>query len=173
MGAPIGQLCATVVLALVCVVALAACGSGGGAGGAGHRADVAFADCMRIHGVPDFPDPLPTGGFPRGSGGSQSPASRTALRACINLLRSGSGSRHGPAGAQLAAALKYARCMRAHGVPTFSDPVTSVARGSTNVIVDGGILFRLGTSIDPEAPAFQKADAACGGRPPGGHPQGG
>jgi hypothetical protein len=63
--------------------------------------------------------------------------------------------------------------MRAHGVPTFPDPATSLASGTANVIVDGPILFPLGSSIDPQAPAFQQADAACGGQPRGGHPQGG
>jgi hypothetical protein len=63
--------------------------------------------------------------------------------------------------------------MRAHGVPTFPDPVTSLANRTINVIEQGGILFPLGSSIDPQAPAFQQADAICGGQPRGGHPQGG
>ena len=47
----------------------AGCGGGGGSPGASrpavHQELVAFAHCMRSHGVPDWPDPLPQGGFPR------------------------------------------------------------------------------------------------------------
>jgi hypothetical protein len=170
----VGYLCARIVLAVACIAAVTACGSGGSAGGvatgSGSTADVQFAECMRTHGVPEFPDPLPGGGFPRV--GRQSPASRTAHRACIHLLKAGSGARHGPTRAELAAALNYARCMRAHGVPDFSDPVTSLASRNTNVIVDGLILFPLSPSTDPSAPAFQRADGICG-QPRTGHPQGG
>jgi hypothetical protein len=133
---------------------------------------VKFADCMRAHGVPDFPDPLPGGGFPRSPGGSRSPASRTAVRGCVHFLKAGGGAQQAPTRAELTAALTYSRCMRAHGVSNFPDPVTRLASPRTNVIVDGPILFPLGPSIDPQAPAFQHADAVCG-QPRGGHPQGG
>ena len=68
---------AGVLAALVVGVALlaAACGGGGGSPGKSrpkvHQELVAFAHCMRAHGVPDLPDPLPDGGFPRtGTGNS-------------------------------------------------------------------------------------------------------
>ena len=60
------------VLAVVAAVAVlaTACGgaclrsSGGSAstGSATYRADLAYAQCMRTHGVPNFPDPNPSGG---------------------------------------------------------------------------------------------------------------
>jgi hypothetical protein len=62
--------------------------------------------------------------------------------------------------------------MRAHGVTDFPDPATSLVQRNTNVIVQGGILFPLGSSINPQAPTFQRADAACG-RTPRGQPKGG
>jgi hypothetical protein len=127
---------------------------------------------MRAHGVPSFPDPLPSGGFPRGAGGAQSPAAQTARRACIHLLKAGSGGRHTPTSAELAAALAYARCMRAHGVPSFHDPVTSLPSRNVNVLAEGPIIFPLDPSIDPQAPEFRLADAACG-QPRGGSPKGG
>jgi hypothetical protein len=127
---------------------------------------------MRAHGVPDFPDPLRTGGFPRNPAGMQSPASRAAQKACIHLLKAGSGVRQAPTGAELAAAVRYSRCMRAHGVPTFPDPVTSLTSHNVNVIVQGPILFPLDPGIDPSAPAFQRANAACG-QAPRGQPHGG
>jgi hypothetical protein len=170
----VGDMCARVALAVVCIAAATACGSGGSADatatGAGSSADVQFARCMRAHGVPGFPDPLPGGGFPRV--GAQSPASRTAQTACIHLLRAGSGVHRAPTSAELAAALRYARCMRAHGVPEFPDPVSSLTSRNVNVIVDGPILFPLSPSIDPGAPAFQRADGMCG-QVRHGHPQGG
>jgi hypothetical protein len=53
------------IAALALGVALLAAGCGGGGGSPGksrplvHQELVAFAHCMRTHGVPDFPDPLP------------------------------------------------------------------------------------------------------------------
>ena len=160
-------------LALVCAAGVTGCGTAGHPNQPGGQADVQFADCMRAHGVSNFPDPLPTGGFPRGAAGPPTPASTTALRACMPVLHAGEGSRHAPSAGRLAAALRYARCIRAHGVPRFPDPVTSPASHDVNVIDDAGILFPVGTEVDPGSPAFQRADATCGGRPRGGHPQGG
>jgi subtilase family serine protease len=86
------------VLAVGAAVAvLAACGgsassSGGSAsaGSATYRMDLAFAKCMQTHGVPNFPDPNPSGaigisGQPQGN----SPAAR-AYDACKQLLVAGS-----------------------------------------------------------------------------------
>jgi subtilase family serine protease len=85
-------------LAVVAAVAvLTACGgspspSGGSAstGSATYRADLAYAQCMQTHGVPDFPDPNPSAainisGHPTGN----SPAAR-ANDACEHLLSAGS-----------------------------------------------------------------------------------
>jgi hypothetical protein len=166
-----------IALAVVSSAAVAGCGSGDISFDATTRntgAAVKFADCMRTHGVSDFPDPLPSGGFPRR--GSQSPASKAAQKSCIHLLKASIGSRRTPSTAELAAALKYARCMRAHGVPNLPDPVTSPPAPSTNVIIVGAIFFAVGSTIDPGAPAFRHADRLCaglGGPAPRGHPQGG
>ena len=87
-------------LAVVAAAAvLTACGgspssSGGSAPAesATYRANLAYAQCMRTHGVPGFPDPHPSGGFsisisghPHGS----SPVAR-ANDACQQLLPAGS-----------------------------------------------------------------------------------
>ncbi|HJY02302.1 MAG TPA: S53 family peptidase [Streptosporangiaceae bacterium] len=85
-------------LAVVAAVAvLTACGgspssSGGSASTAPatYRADLAYAQCMQTHGVPDFPDPNPSAdisisGQPHGN----SPAAR-ANDACEHLLPAGS-----------------------------------------------------------------------------------
>jgi len=73
-------------------VALLAAGCGGATPASTTRSsdykkDVAFAHCMRSHGVPDWPDPVPHGGFPRTSAG-QSPRFGSARGACHHLLPS-------------------------------------------------------------------------------------
>src|ERR1700744_959348 len=55
--------------------------------------------------------------------------------------------------------LKFAGCMRAHGVSNFPDPSSS-----------GGIDIAPGSGLDPQAPAFQAAQKACGKLLPGGGP---
>jgi hypothetical protein len=83
---------------------------------------VKFAACMRENGYPDFPDPKASGEFPS-FGISVSPAVWVkALRACKELRPPGSFSAH-MSPKELSAALKFARCIRAHGVKDFPDPV--------------------------------------------------
>ena len=57
--------------------------------------------------------------------------------------------------------LKYARCMRADGVPKFPDPAAG-----------GGFLFQAGSEIDPSSPVFKTAQAKCTKLLPGGGPPG-
>ena len=104
-------------LALVAAaVVLTACGgspssSGGSAPAesATYRADLAYAQCMRTHGLPGFPDPHPSGGFSIGISGhphGNSPVAR-ANDACEQLLLAGStrtGSATAPAAASPAGA---------------------------------------------------------------------
>jgi hypothetical protein len=167
----------TLAAALACAAALAACGSGASSVGRTHAAGagpgLTFAQCMRAHGVPIFPDPSPGGGFQRGPGtDSRSPAFQTAQAGCIHILKAG-GSRPAPTAAERAALLTFARCMRAHRVPNFPDPVTSVASRSTNVLVEGGMMFPIGSQIDLQSPAYEHAAAACGQGRPTGQPKGG
>ncbi|MGH8258592.1 MAG: hypothetical protein ACREUG_02770 [Steroidobacteraceae bacterium] len=57
-------------------------------------------------------------------------------------------------------ALEYARCMRAHGVPSFPDPQPN-----------GGFLFKVGAGMDSSSPSYAAAQATCskfmGGITPG------
>ena len=83
---------------------------------------VKFSECMRENGYPDFPDPKASGEFPS-FGISVSPAVWVkALRACKELQPPGSFSAH-LSTKELSAALKFAQCVRAHGVKDFPDPV--------------------------------------------------
>ena len=83
---------------------------------------VKFTECMHKNGVGDFPDPNASGEFPS-FGISVTPAVWTsAVHACKALQPPGSLSAH-MTPAQLSAAVKFAQCVRAHGVKDFPDPV--------------------------------------------------
>jgi hypothetical protein len=120
-------------LALIAMIALiSACGSSAPSGGASntasnHAAAVKFAECMRHNGVSQFPDPPASGnltidGVVNGSSlDPNSPAFTQAMSACKNLEPPGfTGQKATPQ--QASARLKFARCMRANGVPDFPDP---------------------------------------------------
>lgn len=82
---------------------------------------VKFAECVRAHGVPHFPDPDITGNF--NFAVDVSAATFTAaVNACKALQPPGTLSSHRSA-KQQSAALSFAQCVRANGVPDFPDPV--------------------------------------------------
>ena len=101
---------------------------------AGHAArsassSLAFSACMRSHGVHNFPDPS------AGSNGQQvtiqqgsgidpnSPAFQAAQRSCQSLLPAGKTAGGGSVSpAERARILRYAACIRTHGVPNYPDP---------------------------------------------------
>ncbi len=152
---------ALAVVAAAVAVLTAACGgspssSAGSAstGSATYRAELAFAQCMRTHGVPNFPDPNPSGGFSVSgqlNGNPSGPAAQ-AHNACRHLLPSGSATTGtgSVTQAQLNQALKIAQCLRAHGEPNFPDP--AVVNGSLNFTVQPGVLG---------SARFQAAVKAC------------
>ena len=80
--------------AVSCVVALAACGSShrpsSTTGSRTSSPAIEFADCMRAHGVPSFPDPS-EGGGPTNLAGTGTPAFKSASRACARLAPGGTG----------------------------------------------------------------------------------
>jgi hypothetical protein len=81
---------------------------------------VRFAECIREHGVSDFPDPDAKGEFQYGV--SVSPAVwQKAVDACKDLQPPGSlSSKRSPK--QQTASLKFAQCIRDNGVKDFPDP---------------------------------------------------
>jgi hypothetical protein len=126
---------------------------------------LAFAKCMRAHGVPNFPDPKPPGEIPTvhvtepaPSGGftanPNSPAYQAASNDCRPLA---DASPVAPGGANqvIASQLKFAVCMRGHGVPNFPDPT------STGEIGDDGAI----DGVNQNSPAFQSAEKTCGKAP--------
>ena len=115
---------------------------------------VAYAHCVRSHGVPNYPDPGNGGALPKTSPqhlGVSSSQLQAAQRACQRLLPS-TASFHQqtqqcmltgdcpPALVRqiLTAELRLARCMRAHGVPNWPDPtIDSEGRPAFNVSARG------------------------------------
>ena len=129
------------------------------AGGSGASAGffqqaLAYAQCMRAHGVANFPDPNWNGGAqPLNLAGidTNSPTYKTAVQACRQYAPPGENNPNLQAQARTQA-LKFAQCMRAHGEPKFPDPSNS---GGQQSITQYG--------IDPNTPTFKAANEACQG----------
>jgi hypothetical protein len=156
------------LLLAVAVILAAGCGSGsresgqprsaasgGGsqaAGGVASAASLKFSRCMRDHGI-DIPDPdaqgrmkvTPDSGF---NPANPSPQAKSAQKACSKYLGPGSFSRADQQRLQ-EAALRFARCMRAHGVH-FPDPNFS-----------GGTVMLGGAEVNPNDPTTVAANKAC------------
>ena len=164
------------VLAITASIALltAACGSttdgSGGARSPDGSSDaaklVAYAHCLTAHGVAGVSvgsgDTLTinsaSGQMTLAGGGGippqvadQSPALESAAKACNSLLPNGARKPpSGQASAQdLQQALKYAQCLRKHGVPNMPDP-------SSN-----GEFAMAGTGINTQSPQFEAAQQDC------------
>jgi hypothetical protein len=136
-------------LALIATVAcISACGSSapaatgtsGGNNPALHaQKAVKFAECMRRNGVTTFPDPDASGkltidAVANGSSlDTSTPAFKQAISACKGLEPAGfTGSKR--SSQQQSAALRFAQCIRAHGVKDFPDPVPDGPLVDTNRI---------------------------------------
>jgi hypothetical protein len=129
-----------------------------------YKDELRYTECMRAHGVPNFPDPSADGGFslPVGVGPSSA-----AVAACQKLLPGigALGSGPAPTSAELAKWVKLSQCMRAHGVSDFPDPTTSVPSNRTGIgeISDrDGVILIFPTGFDQQSPLFTRAAAACG-----------
>ena len=157
--------------AIVVAVLIAGCGgSSSGGGGVAHvnssttaksatktktkASALAYSQCIRAHGVPNFPDPNSSGEILlTPSVNTDTAAYQSAHNDCKSLEPAPPVD---PAASsqRLAAAVKFATCMRAHGVPDFPDP-----QGTSN----GGIGFSATPGgSDTSSPAFQRADQKCG-----------
>jgi hypothetical protein len=151
------------VVGMMVVVLLAGCSASGGAGAAttttSGQQDVAavwreLVRCARANGMPNLPDPqIDSNGranFPNGT--PDPPASvRRACQAIYDRLPpSARGDEERPP-ADMQALLRYAQCMREHGVADFPDPD---AQG--NFRAQPG-----STKLNPKSPTFQRALQAC------------
>ncbi len=132
-----------------------------------QEAFLAYARCMRENGI-DMPDPQVNGpmvtiGDPgsgasgsASGGGGLNPQDETFKKAdetCKHFLSSIIQEGNGPpalSAEQQEAMLKFAQCMREHGVD-MPDPK------------DNGMAFQIGGGTDPNSGDFKKADEACRG----------
>ena len=151
-------------------LAVVACGSSAKSSGgvASVRSPLKEAQCMRSHGVSNFPDPSPGGPsvIPNWIN-PNAPAFLSAQKECAKFL-GGGGSPQAASASEKVALLNLARCMRAHGLANFPDPTTSPPpapppgshRG--NAVGIGGVylVFPL------QSPALTRAEAKCGFRAP-------
>ncbi|MGB9113118.1 MAG: hypothetical protein WCF24_10380 [Acidimicrobiales bacterium] len=121
-----------------------------------YQYTLSYAECMRTHGMPNFPDPVRSD---RGisfnpQADSKSPQFSSANNSCKHLLPDNGGM---PTAAQVAAEttkiLEWAQCMRTHGLPNFPDPK----------IISNSHQFGIQLNrVDPNSPQFKTAQKACG-----------
>jgi hypothetical protein len=119
----------------------------GPSSGSSQMGAVAFAQCVRTHGVPDFPDPQ-NGHFLISGSDQNNPNFQSAVQACQHLLPGGSATNGGGGGSNSSAELKFAHCMQTHGVPNFPDPTNNGALG-------------IPAGVNANSPQFQSAFKAC------------
>jgi len=163
----------TSVVAVAAFSLLAAgCGGGGGSAGVASVASstttatttpqnglLAFSQCMRSSGVPNFPDPQHYAGgnvkLTIHQDGGSTQKFQAALSACNHLLpANGGGSQQTAqqARTRLADELSFARCMRSHGVARFPDPTPQGELSVAMVQAQG---------IDVHSPAILRVVQTC------------
>jgi hypothetical protein len=114
---------------------------------------VRFAECIRAHGVPDFPDPNGKNEFEYGV--SVTPAVwKRATAACKDLQPPGTLSSKRTHKEQ-SGALEFAQCMRDNGVKDFPDPANG------DPLIDTTKIPSLGDGDPRTDPVFAPAMDKC------------
>ena len=177
--------------AFAAAVALAACGgssgpnnsnnsnhsnnsaNSGSSSAAFHADELKVSQCIRAHGVPNYPDPGSSGEMQSQSSGNGSvTVNGVKLDATPQTLQNAQKAcaKYAPVGpavsaSQLASikqgAVKMAECMRANGVPNFADPTVKTGSGGHGVGISIGTPS--GGNINIHSPAFEAASAKCRG----------
>jgi len=127
---------------------------------------LAYAKCMRAHGIANFPDPTVQDnahnkgvGFSLNGINTNSPQVKAAAKTCQRQTGFGHLSA-AQLQAGMSAMLKFAECMRSHGIANFPDPVENSHQ----------IGFNIDGSIDQSSARFKAAQKACQPLLPGGGP---
>ena len=146
-----------------------ACGGNGNSpalsGTANYQKALAYAQCMRAHGEPSYPDPTSNGGFiiDGRKDHLNGQLMQSANKTCQHLLPKTPPMTAARQKQVTAEALKYVACMRTHGIPDMPDPVVNAQ----------GVEFRIGTGTSKGGPVsaiVQNAMHACQKLLPGGPP---
>jgi hypothetical protein len=155
-------------------LALAACGGSASGSAATQEKEkekdlVKFAQCMREHGV-NVSTPSSGSGEIKitGTGSANNPHSLEAAQSACKRYQPSAGKQNISPAERAAledASLKFAQCMRSHGV-NVPNPTTSAGAAGFSIRIQGGP-----GSVNPSSPSFQAAQKACQGlmpKPPGG-----
>jgi hypothetical protein len=135
---------------------------GSGSSGSSQNATDAglkYGQCMRAHGVTNFPEPNGDPGAPQTGGpvdiGSQQ--YQNAEKICAPLVAGVKGNAPSQNPQNQAKLLQYAQCMRSHGVTNFPDPNSNggFTLGGGQVGGSGG------TGVDTTSAQYQSAAKAC------------
>ena len=153
---------AAVGVGLIVMLLLAGCSASGGSGAAttttsGQQAAAAvlreFVRCARANGMPNLPDlRLDSNGQVSVPEGTPDPP-KSVERACRSIwerLPASASGEQGRPPADMQALLRYARCMREHGVADFPDPEA-----------DGRFPLPPSMRSQGKTPAFLRANQAC------------
>jgi hypothetical protein len=159
---------AVAMLATACSSGAASTASPDPSGSYSYTQEVALAQCMRAHGLPAFPDPSASGGFSSSVLTTfDTSAGQAAYGACRHLLTGAPSisqlqqvlqTEQEAQAKRLPTLVKFAQCMRGHGVTDFPDPGQNSPAGAK------------GTGLNPDSPVFQAAFKTCQSvLPPGAH----
>lgn len=120
-----------------------------------QQREVAYAKCLRSHGVPGVREPSDDDSIVNGLGGSGPnpgpPQFHAAQRACNDLLPPGRGPTPQMQEQATERALTFAVCMHSHGEPSFPEPSGT----------SGYVRIGPGTGIEQGSPQFTTAAKAC------------
>jgi hypothetical protein len=160
-GLVVSALLALVLLATACAGGSNGPGVAGGgssstpsASPSGDPGDaaLAYSQCMREHGVSDFPDPDAAGAVNNPQLKEASDVVAEAQKACQDLSPEGGAADGGGQAKDQEVMLAYSQCMRDHGISGFPDPQPDPG---------GGWVIPKNGEFDPLDPAVQRADEAC------------
>jgi hypothetical protein len=156
---PLAVVTAVAVLAAATACSGPAASPGPASGGATGQM-LAYSQCMREHGVPDFPGPNAAGNIQVTPGSPNDPMNgsqeQVADNDCKHLLPGGGSGTGGGNQRAISRDLELARCMRAHGATNFPDPAVS----------GNGAGFR--GNFDFSSPQWQQAERSCKSLAPAG-----
>jgi hypothetical protein len=115
--------------------------------------ELAYSECMRAHGVTNFPDPDSQGRILfQGGMNMDSPTFQNAQKACASKQPKPTAAQQAQA---MQNALRISECMRAHGIKDYPDPQNHGGRISMSINGSAG------SDLNPNNPLFQRAQAIC------------